>query len=215
MEITARVFEEFPEESKSIPTFESPQLEIKHLNSLASKEELLAVNESFINSCENHDKDALKEVLKSRKCPILIYYAVKSVNMLLENKDYALLTYLIESGLDLSHLAFKGTIPRLVIMLAGNEEEFEKMIKILTDGGLLIDDIEPESCSTGLHIACLRLDISIVRILLKFNANPNPINRYKLMPMNLVEKEDCDEAREIKNILIEAGGQSVWNNYMN
>ena len=214
MEICARVDEDPAEASKAIPTFASPQQEVEYIDRVAGKEDLFAQNELLVSVCESHNALDLKLLLESRKEPFLIFHAVKSVNSLVENKDYDLLKTMIRFGLDLSHLAFRGIVPRMVIMLAGNEVEFERMLQILVDGGVLVDDSEPESCSTGLHIACLRLDISIVNTLLKFKANPNPVNRFMLMPLNLVENEDCDEAREIKEILLKAGGQSKWNNYM-
>lgn len=211
MEINARVESE---PVQNIPTFDSPALEMRYLEALESPNDLLVLNETLVKACEKVDFNLLKSLINTRKHPVLIFHAVKAVNSLLQSKSYEMLSFLTANNLDLSHVAFRGTIPRLVIMLAGAEEDFEKVIKIITESGLLIDDSEEESCSTGLHIACLRLDISLVRVLLKYKANPNPVNRFKLMPMNLVENEDCDEARTIKEILQNAGGQSKWNSYM-
>ena len=214
MEIIARVSEDPGVAFKNIPTFDSPSLEMRYLAGLSDTEEIISQNEKILKFCEENDNKRFKLTLTLRKHPMLIWHTVKVFNKVLENKNYEQLNHLIENKLDLSHSAFRGTIPRVIIMLSGLEEEIEKMIKTLIEGGMLIDDSEENTCSTGLHIACLRLDVSAVKILLKYEANPNSINNFKLMPLNIVENEDCDEAKEIKNILVKAGAQSKWNSYM-
>ena len=214
MEISARVEEAPPESSRLIPTFESPSVEMRYLKELESPEAILEQNERLVKCCETNDINLLRSLLNTRRYPMLIWHVVKAFNFVLQQKNCETLLALKQAGLDLSNVAFRGTIPRMVIMMAGFEEDFEKIMKILIEMGMIIDDSEEESCSTGLHIACLRLDVSIVRILLELKANPNPVNRFKLMPMNLVENEDCDEARVIKGILENAGGESKWNSYM-
>jgi len=156
----------------------------------------------------------LNRVLSNRKMPLLIWHTTKVFELLMNMKKFGFLNSLIEFGLDLSHPVFKGTLPKLVIMCSGDDEEFENALRILLRGGIIIDDSENETYSTALHIACLRFDVGVVKILLKYKANPNAVNKLKMMPVNLVEKEDNEEAQLILHALTNVGGQCTWNNYM-
>ncbi|OMJ76735.1 hypothetical protein SteCoe_23849 [Stentor coeruleus] len=214
MEISARVVEPSDGLFRTIPGFEAAGLEIRYLNRLENNEEVLKFNERFVKACEDNDKPLLKSLLERKNIPILMWYIKKAFSQLAASKNYEFLNILIEAGLDLGHKIFQGTIPRLVIMLGGNEEDFEKIMIIMLKGGMQIDDSDSESNSTGLHLACLRLDVGVARILLKLKAHPTPINKMKLTPLNLVENDDCEEAREIKTLIENAGGESKWNSYM-
>lgn len=215
MEFTARVVEASDGFFHAIPAFDSASLEIRHLNKLQSKDELLTHNEEFLQACEDEDLEKVNQVLSNRKLPILIWHATKVFESLMNLKKFSFLNTLIELGLDLSHPVYKGTLPKLVIMCSGDDEEFESALRILLRGGVIIDDSENETYSTALHIACLRFDVGVVKILLKYKANPNAVNKMKMMPINLVENEENEEAQAILEALKNAGGQCSWNNYMN
>jgi hypothetical protein len=214
MEFTARVQEANDGLFHIIPGFASVNLEIRYLNSQKSKEELLSFNEEFLRICEEKEKSDLESHFSNRRLPVLIWYTTKAVESVMNSKDFEFLKRLIELGLDFSHSVFKGTLPKAVIMCAGDDEEFESFIKLLLKGGIIIDDSENETYSTALHIACLKFDVGFVRILLKYGANPNAINKLKMMPVNLVENEENEEARLILEDLRNVGGQCTWNNYM-
>lgn len=214
MEISANAIEEKPELSKSIPNFDSPVQEIRYLNSLESTDNIMSLGDRLIKACQENDMGRFADLLEHRKLPLLIWHVVRCFNIILESRNFDMLKFFVKSGLDLSHIAFRGTVPKVVIMMDGFEDIAEDTLKTLVQAGMLIDDSEDQTCSTGLHIACLKLNVTLVKILLALKANPNCINNFKLMPMNLVEKESCEEALEIKNLLEKAGGQSKWNNYM-
>lgn len=214
MEFTAKVIEDSDGLFQAIPAFDSASLEIRYLNKLQSKDEVLTHNEDFLQACEEEDLEVLNRVLSNRKVPILIWHTTKVFESLMNMKKFGFLNTLIELGLDLSHPVFKGTLPKLVIMCSGDDEEFESALRILLRGGVIIDDSENETYSTALHLACLRFDVGVVKILLKYKANPNAVNKLKMMPVNLVEKEDNEEAQAILHALTNVGGQCTWNNYM-
>ena len=197
----------------TIPAFASVNLEIRYLNSQKSKDELLTFNESFVQAWEEKELAEIESLMSGRKIPILIYYAKQAVEAVMNDKNYKLLERLCELGLDFSHSVFKGTVPKAVIMCAGDDEEFEQLLKILLNGGAIVDDSENETFSTALHMACLRFDVGFVKILLKYGANPNSTNKLKMMPVNMVENDDNDEARIILDCLRNVGGHCTWNNY--
>lgn len=214
MEFTARVFEEDDGLFHTIPAFASVNLEIRYLSSQKSQEEVLTYNESFVQACKENELTEIESLMTSRKLPLLIYHTTRAIELVMNSKNYKLLERLCELGLDFSHSVFKGTVPKAVIMCAGEDEEFEQLLKILLTGGAIIDDSENETYSTALHIACLRFDVGIVKLLLKYGANANAINKLKMMPVNMVENDDNDEARQILDCLRNAGGQCTWNNYL-
>ncbi|CAG9314527.1 unnamed protein product [Blepharisma stoltei] len=219
MELRQRVFTaEVPEEEHiGLLRFESLNQEMQYMEELKNDTEIMEktmkLNEEIFEAVEDRDKEKLDNLLKNRGNIILLcWYIARAFNLALSNNDVDILQCFIKNGLDLSHAIFKGTLPKFALSWI-DDENYYKVLDLLLEGGLHIDDMESEGYNTALHFACLRLERSLVELLIRKHANVNPINKLKLMPLNLVENISDSEALRIAEILRNAGGKNKWNDY--
>ena len=86
MDCTARVPEGESRLFYMIPAFASVSLEIRYLNSQKNKDQLLSFNESFVHACEEKELAEIENLMSSKKIPVLIYYATRAVEAVMNDK---------------------------------------------------------------------------------------------------------------------------------
>lgn len=198
--------------------FQSLQQEMEFIKDIKNNdpgllEKTMELNELVFGAAENNEAEELERLIDSRgNLDLLCWHTARAFNLALTENHLDVLRVFVKKGLDLSHVIFKGTLPKFALTWT-NDETYRIVLDVLLEGGLHIDDMESEAYNTALHFACLKLDKDLVTLLLQKKANVNSINNYKQVPLNLVENHDQEEAREIAEILRRHGAMSRWNDY--
>jgi len=214
LEIKARV-----PEPKGLLEFETLHSEISYLKSLKEEphklEAVMSLGDRIIKACQENDHRTLEDLLSSKgQLPVLCWHTKKAVYTALENFDTEVMKVFVKLNLDLGNEAFKGLLARTCSKSVGDFDKLKEMVKILLAGGMPIDDVEQEGYCTALHFAVLRQDTDLINFLIEQGANLNPVNKFKQVPLNLVENNENETDTEIAQMLRKAGAESKWNSYM-
>lgn len=203
-------------EENSLLTFPNIMAEMRFLEDSEQDiiAEIMEFGTALLIAATQVDLQELERVLHNNKTPVICWHVKKIVQWAIEENHPEVIEVLLTNGLDLTHSAFKGFLPAVVMKFRSHFEGMKTQCECLLAGGIHIDDSDLESSSTALHMACLVLDIDIVEYLVAKGACVNAINIHNQMPLNFVEKLDCEDGVVIAEFLRSRGAESKWNSYM-